>query len=412
MGRGAVYNGEKDGRGLIMSITLKTLCTENDNIFKLSLRAGRNGFRNAVTWVYVLEDDSIIPYFHGSELAVTSGIRAASDPEWLGELVRRLGDSGAAGLVINTGKYVFDIPKEVLDLCDAREFPLLTMPWEIHTTEMIQTFCTRIIRERQDSVLMDKALTDAVDKRGDEAAYREILGRHYDLGGKFTVILIHTSRTDEEIWRPEGREYVFINRLRRFKTMHAMASAKFGVIDYDNDQLMVANNVDKRMLPELIDIILQVYQDAVRARALFIGVGNEVTGLENINRSFQRATAAMRMALYRDVPTVKFEEMGFYKILFSVKDEEVLYAYADEHLAPLEADGAERGEFLELLKAYIENDRSLERTAEALYLHRNTVNYRLQKMKGLLDSPLKTVEDLFPYQVALAIRDMELRFRR
>ncbi|MCI6019066.1 MAG: helix-turn-helix domain-containing protein [Clostridiales bacterium] len=56
-------------------------------------------------------------------------------------------------------------------------------------------------------------------------------------------------------------------------------------------------------------------------------------------------------------------------------------------------------------------DRSLEGTARAMFLHRNTVNYRIQKMKTLLGSPLKTLEDLFPYQVALAIRDMENHFK-
>lgn len=59
------------------------------------------------------------------------------------------------------------------------------------------------------------------------------------------------------------------------------------------------------------------------------------------------------------------------------------------------------------LRAYIRNDRSLEKTAADLYLHRNTVNYQIQKLKKILHSPLKTAEDLFPYYVALSIRDME-----
>ena len=115
----------------------------------------------------------------------------------------------------------------------------------------------------------------------------------------------------------------------------------------------------------------------------------------------------MQMAVYRNVPYVHFEDMGFFKILFSVKDEDVLHAYADEILSPLERGEGKHQDYIELLQAYIKHDRSLERTAAELYLHRNTVNYRLQKMKALLGCQLKTVEDLFPYQVALAIRDME-----
>ncbi len=128
-----------------MSLTLKTLCTENDNQFKLTLRAGGNGYRNAVAWVHMVEDDYVIPYFHGSELVVTTGIKTESEPGWLSGLVRELHERGVAGLIVNTGKYILDIPEDILAYCDEAEFPLLTMPWEIHVTEMLQTFCTRII---------------------------------------------------------------------------------------------------------------------------------------------------------------------------------------------------------------------------------------------------------------------------
>ena len=46
--------------------------------------------------------------------------------------------------------------------------------------------------------------------------------------------------------------------------------------------------------------------------------------------------------------------------------------------------------------------------AQATYTHRNTVNYRIQNIKKLLGSELKTASDLFPYQVACYIRDMNL----
>ena len=99
--------------------------------------------------------------------------------------------------------------------------------------------------------------------------------------------------------------------------------------------------------------------------------------------------------------------MGFYKILFSLKDDDLLTAYAEEILGPLEEYEKNHQGYMELLKSYIEHDRSLEKTAEALFLHRNTVNYRIQKIKTILNNPLKTLNDLFPFQVAFAIREME-----
>lgn len=392
-----------------MSLTLKKLCSENNNQFRLTLCAGQDGYHNAVTWVYMLEDDYIIPYFHNSELVVTTGIKTVQDPSWLMTLVFKLVNQHVAGLIINVGKFIEDIPQDVLDYCNEHDFPLLTMPWKIHMTDMIQNFCMRIIRERYDSSIHDQALNDAISGRDNEAEYREILSRYYDLESKFTVILVYINRPGDNIRQMEEMDYLFINRIRHFKATHGLKTSKFGLVSHENYELMITNNVDQSCFPDLIRIITDVYSDAVKQKALFIGIGTEVSDISQISKSYNRAYTAMRMAIYRNTPYISFEDMGFYKILFSVKDEEVLYSYADEILAPLEAAEGKAQSYLELLKAYIENDRSLERTAAALYLHRNTVNYRLQKLKELLNSPLKTVNDLFPYQVALAIRDMEMK---
>jgi sugar diacid utilization regulator len=281
------------------------------------------------------------------------------------------------------------------------------MPWEIQITEMIQHFCIRIINEQQESLIHDKAMRDAISKRENVEEYREILSKYYDLEGRFTVILIYCRQQKDESVESSNIEHLFMNQIRRFKTRYGLKESKIGLISHEHYELMILNNTDVSWLPKIRNIILEVYKGAVKFHEIFIGVGIEVQGLSNIHKSFHRARTAMKMAMYRNVPFIQFEEMGFYKILFSVKDEEVLYSYANEILAPLDAYDSGNHNYLELLKVYIQNDRSLEKTAAAMYLHRNTVNYRIQKMKTLLNSPLKTVEDLFPFQVALAIRDME-----
>lgn len=391
-----------------MSATIHKLYQENDNPFKLSLCAGQSSKRNSVTWVHLLEDESIITYFHGSELAVTTGMKMSMDSSWLMKLVQKLVEASAAGLIINVGKFVIDIPQDVINYCNEREFPLLTMPWEIRITELIQTFCMRIINEQHESTIHDKAMRDAILRRENEEEYREILRKYYDLNGKFVVIQIYVKFANDESQRASSMESLFMNAVRRFKTSHGLRGVRFGLIALDEYELMVIGNMDSVYLPEVRNIILQVYSEAAKAKNIFIGVGVEVKGLENIQKSYIRARTAMRMAMYRNEPLVRFEEMGVYKLLFSIKDEELLYSYADEMLAPLDAYDAKNHNYIDLLKAYIENDRSLEGTASAMFLHRNTINYQIQKMKTMLNCPLKTVEDLLPYQIALMIRDMQL----
>ena len=391
-----------------MAATLRKLYTENNNPFCLTLQAGQNSVRNKVSWVYMLEDEDIISYFHGSELAVTTASRFEQNPKWLLYIVRRLCEVQAAGLIINIGRFIFEIPQEVLDFCNLHDFPLLTMPWDIRITEMTQSFCVRIIQEQHESMIHDQAMADAILHPENEKRYCDILERYYDLSGYFTVIIIYTNtEAYEELHRANEMESILLNQVRRYKTINGLRNIKFGLISHEHYELMILNNIESGILPDIRNIILDVYRDAAKAKAIYMGVGINVQGITRIHKSFDRAQTAMRMAIYRNEPFVRFEEMGFFKILFSIKDDEILYQYADEILSPIDLYSSKGEQYLELLKAYIQNDRSLEKTAVALFLHRNTVNYQLQKLKQILNSPLKTLEDLFPYQAALAIRDMQ-----
>ncbi len=395
-----------------MSVTLKRLCFDNGNPFKLTLHAGHNSIRNAVDWVYLLEDESIIPHLHGSDLVVTTGMRQKRHPEWLINLVKTLVDNKSAGLIINTGKFIFDIPQDVIDFCNTHEFPILTMPWDIRMTTVIQDFCTRIIAVEHETEVHDRAIRDAIKHRDNEQEYRNILSKYYDIDGKFYVIMIYLESAEGDTRRVDSLERQLINQIRRYKISHGIENVTMGITYYDDYELMILNNAEPEMISDLRDIILDVYNVEAQKQTLFMGVGVEVDGISNIYRSYRRARSAMRMAVYRNELLVRFEEMGFYRILFSVNDREVIYAYADDVLAPLDALDSDKVDYIELLQSYIQNDRSLEKTASDLYLHRNTVNYRIQKLKGLLDSPLKTAEDLFPYQVALAIRDIQVNHKK
>ncbi len=390
-----------------MSVTLKRLFRENNNSFKLSLLAGEGGINNVVSWVYMLEDEDITSYFHGSELAVTTCMKSKIDTGWLCALVTHLNAHDAAGLIINTGKFITEIPDDVIEYCNAHDFPILTMPWEIKITDMLQSFCIQIMNNQHESLIHDQAMRDAILKRENVDEYRNTLARYYDISGMFTIFCIYLKQIEDVGDMYSNTENLLETRLRRLKMKVSMPGARIGIVSHENYFLIILNNVPSPLLPRISQLIVEVYAEAAKKNCIFIGVGTEVEGLENIDKSYQRAVTAMRMAMFRRTPLIQFEDMGIYKILFSVRDLELLYAYADEILAPLDRYDEKGHQSIELLKTYIHEDRSLAGTAEALFMHRNTVNYQIQKMKELLGSPLKTVEDLFPYQVALAIRDME-----
>lgn len=77
--------------------------------------------------------------------------------------------------------------------------------------------------------------------------------------------------------------------------------------------------------------------------------------------------------------------MGIYKFLFTNGDNEELRNYCDKRLQKLEEyDSANNTELINTFLAYYMNGYNATKTADSLYIHRNTLQYRLSKINELL----------------------------
>lgn len=165
-----------------MAIRFWEIYEETKEKYKLRILAGKNGMDNVTGWVHMLEDETIINRFSGEELAVTTGMKAGNEG-WLLRLVSSMKNAESTGIIINTGMYLKQIPEEVIDWCEAHDFPLLEMPWEISITDLIQDYCMRIMsqmhKERQEALLFERLL------RGKEVPedFLEDIGNRYNLDG-------------------------------------------------------------------------------------------------------------------------------------------------------------------------------------------------------------------------------------
>ena len=120
-----------------MGFTIEDALRESKKRYKMTLLAGEEGCSNAMSWIQMVEDKTILQQLWGKELVVTTGLGFQSQ-EKLREFIEQLIKYHSVGLVINTGKYIFDIDQDIIDYCDELSFPLLTVPWEIHIADMIK----------------------------------------------------------------------------------------------------------------------------------------------------------------------------------------------------------------------------------------------------------------------------------
>jgi len=85
--------------------------------------------------------------------------------------------------------------------------------------------------------------------------------------------------------------------------------------------------------------------------------------------------------------------------------DELARALADALLQPLEREDAERGSDLAAtLRAYYDCELRVDRTAERLFLHRNSVRYRLDRIRALIGMVLEEPTVVAAFAVAFACR--------
>ena len=388
-----------------MAIRFWEIYEETKDQFHLRIAAGKAGMDTVVSWVHMLEDETIVSRFHGEELAITTGMKAGQ-PNWLLNLVQEMAQDECAGIIINTGMYLQQIPAEVINWCDEHRFPLLEMPWEISITSLIQVYCMRIIDQQQYEKKISNAFREIIQGRN-EPEQRQILEPRYDISGTFQVFCLNVKKTIEEETYLNQALFKLENLFGLWKG-NKKINISYGLIRMDDFIVLVLNNMQEKALSELPDLILQSFKYFVQKNCFFLGIGPGIMRIENLSISYKRARTAMKMAIGMGREIVKFEEMGFYKILFSLDDTEILTNYATEILGSLERyDREHNTAYIDTLRSYIKNDRSIIRVAEDTYTHRNTVNYRIQKIKRMLGCELKRPDELFVYQVAFYIRDLE-----
>lgn len=151
----------KDTERSLMSLTIEDALLYTKTLYKIKLVAGKKGITNQISWVHLLEDTTIINQFWGNELAVTTGF-GFPDSKALLNLIPLLKEHQCSGLIINVGKYIHEIPTEVLTFCEEHDFPLLTVPWEIYLADLIKDFCIRTFTSQKEEQQTIRILTNII----------------------------------------------------------------------------------------------------------------------------------------------------------------------------------------------------------------------------------------------------------
>lgn len=126
--------------------------------------------------------------------------------------------------------------------------------------------------------------------------------------------------------------------------------------------------------------------DLAEAEHLSIGVSNVFTGIDSFARHYAQACHALDLsARLKDGGSVcRYADYAFYDLLGAAKKAGELEGFCHPALARLRAYDAENNtELLRTLERYLACDCSIKETSEKLFIHRNSLAYRLRRIVEL-----------------------------
>ena len=137
-----------------------------------------------------------------------------------------------------------------------------------------------------------------------------------------------------------------------------------------------------------------------------IGISKAYTGWDTIHTCFTQSLKALELgnSIHPEWTVYSYRDDDVYQFLINNLSREKLVSFYNESIRPLaEYDKENNTDMLSTLHMFFECGRSLSKTAENLYIHRNTMLYRMDRIQQILDVDLKKTNESFRIQLGLYI---------
>lgn len=372
-----------------MSITVSKLCANAQANYVMKLFAGKEGLGNYVRWVHLVENADVSLFLHGNEMVFMTGV-GINDEGHLLRFVEELIEKRCSALVINTGKYIKSIPQSVKDCCDINTLPLFTVPWEVKLIDITYDFCHRIVTGEEIETALATALRNLIFSPENEAGYKSTLERRsYFPSSDYCVGVCGFSKT--ELGDDELKKAATSAMQKVLNT----SGRQFSFFFQDKNLVTVCPDCKEEDVRKLLSTFDTIFNSGGEGATLTCGISPSKQGYAAISDGYRKAVMALKVATLHGESCVGYSDMGIYKLLVHIKDTSVLHEIYDETLGTLEEfDSANGTDYMETLKRYLENDSSVQEVARITFVHRNTVNYKLRRIKEILGCELNYEDKL------------------
>ena len=181
----------------------------------------------------------------------------------------------------------------------------------------------------------------------------------------------------------------------------------WGGFKVDNMMFYVLNDFSDDEIESIAEKIQSEKERYIRVNKLYVAESKTNNKLKSLPKTYRIVLRMLRLAVRADMTPMFYDRLEVKKLILAVDDISLLESIYNENLKKLEVYDRDNGtDYMSFLRLYLKYDGSVQRVAQETFVHRNTINYQLAKIKKILGNNLKTFEERFKIILAFEVRDV------
>jgi PucR family transcriptional regulator, purine catabolism regulatory protein len=241
---------------------------------------------------------------------------------------------------------------------------------------------------------------------------------NYDMLRPSVVIIIKIKNQDQ-LWIDQGNEKLYLERHdKKISKFIEKKLTKFGYesfVDFQGNLCTIlipyptkTNRVQfMSNLKEHCNSLLERLKTDYKENDYIIGIGDPYFQIEDLKKSYQKAEMSMSLTQkflgFNQVSV--YSELGILKLLSLIDNQAEIDGFCFELIGNLiEYDKTHNDQMCETLYIYLMNNGNNLETSKILFLHPNTLNYRIKKISKILGLDLNNSHVRFNLYLALSIK--------
>ena len=219
-------------------------------------------------------------------------------------------------------------------------------------------------------------------------------------GVRRVVFLVETT-VDTDMSAVEILRGIFPDRQKDFVTA------------VDETSIILVKELSDRDSTDEIEAVAKNIVDTLSSEAMsrvYVAIGAVVSDLQNVSSSFKEARLAQEVGkiFEAEKQIVNYERLGIGRLIYQLPLP-LCRIFINEMLQGFSIDDIDEEMFATVTK-FFENDLNVSETSRELFIHRNTLVYRLDKLQKMTRLDLRKFTDAITFKITLMVnRYMQYR---